>query len=77
MSLMSYCTDADDCDLIHPSKSNSSQENDTMTSKESQDNIKETKRTNKKSKANCSNIRKKLFINLYFNFMLLSLLYQY
>ena len=57
MSLMSYCTDADECDLIYPSKNNSSQENNTMDAKDPQDKIEATKRTNKKSKSNCSNIR--------------------
>ena len=61
MSLMSYCTDADDCALVHPSTPSSSHENNETSQDETLDNNEGTRKINAKSKSNCSNIRNMTF----------------
>ena len=56
MSLMSYCTDERECNLIEPTKIDMSEERNVMESEVIA--VEETNRSNKKSKSNCSNIRK-------------------
>ena len=61
MSLMSYCTDADDCSLVYPTTSSSFHKNNETSQDETLDNNEETRKINAKSKSNCSNIRNMIF----------------
>ena len=61
MSLMSYCTDADDCSLVYPTTASSSHKNNATFQDDTLDDNEETRKINAKSKSNCSNIRNMKF----------------
>ena len=63
MSLMSYCTDANDCSLINSASTGPPQDNNPNSHKEFQDRIQEPRVIDRKSKSNCSNIRKWIHCN--------------
>ena len=61
MSLMSYCTDADDCSLVYPTTASSSHKNNDTFQDDNLDDNEGTRKSNAKSKSNCSNIRNMKF----------------
>ena len=61
MSLMSYCTDADDCSLVYPSTASSSHKTNETSEEEILENNEESRNNNTKSKSNYSNIRNMIF----------------
>ena len=60
MSLMSYCTDANYCSLIHSPSTKSPKYDNEHSPEEYEDSIQEPQIIKKKSKSNCSNIRKSM-----------------
>ena len=56
MSLMSYCTDTNECSLIEPSEMDISEQRNVVETEDIP--VEDINRSNKKSKSNCSNIRK-------------------